>query len=152
MKRLVLFALLAAAAARAEGVREERPILVSAELFGRGVLGSVDVEAYFGQHFGVGIGFGGFPCIDESVCNGYTVAVPVFVSFNPIGNVHSLYLSAGIAFWHDNGGSGHGSVGEAQIGYQLQLHSGFMVRPVFQLFLSRNDVLPWFGLALGYAF
>jgi hypothetical protein len=149
-------ALLLAGAARAEGVREARPWIVNAELLGRAGLASVNVERYFNQYVGVGVGIGFLPCFDSGICDGNVTMVPVYLSVNPLGDVHSLYLSVGVASGFDS--SSTFAVGVAQVGYQMQLRGGFFLRPTVQVYFKHGseavglDYFPWAGLALGYSF
>lgn len=137
-------------------MREERPWIVHAELLGRAGLASLNVERYFNQYVGVGVGLGFLPCFDSDICNGNVTIVPVYLSLNPLGNVHSLYFSIGGVFGLDSNSSF--ALWVAQLGYQLQLHGGFFLRPTLQLYFKHGtealglDFFPWIGLALGYSF
>jgi hypothetical protein len=158
--RALVAALLVAGAAHAEGVREARPNIVEIELFGRGLLYSVAFERYFNQYVGAGVGVGAVPCFDKDLCTGTGFVLPVFVSVNPLGDEHSLYLSGGATlaissdFTHP--------IAMLALGYQLQLRGGFVLRPIVQLLVSRVQatsaspssfiLIPWGGLTIGYSF
>ncbi|MCB9555920.1 MAG: hypothetical protein H6707_07440 [Deltaproteobacteria bacterium] len=131
-------------------VRVERPNLVTVELMGRGVLYSVNYERYLTSWFGLGVGAMGFGNSD-----GGLGMFPVFVSFNPVGDEHSLYLSAGATFLVGDTRffSAISTVfGNAQAGYQMQLRGGFVLRATANFLFSEHGWLIWPGVNLGGSF
>ena len=78
---LLAIVLLAPSGSHGIQVREERPNLMGAELGGRSLLG-VGYERYLTNRIGVGAAVG--------------LLVALSVSVVPVGDVHSLYLSANV--------------------------------------------------------
>jgi len=130
--------LLAPLAARGIGVREQRPNLIGGELGGRAGIVSVNYEHYLSNRFGIGIG-GMKWGWDGGV-------IPVYLSTVPAGDVHALYLSAGVTFLWDNGsGLALPAIG---VGYQFQSHAGFY----FRLSVGTFGIMPLPAVALGGSF
>src|ERR1051325_1434420 len=67
----------------------DRPNFAGVELLGRGVLYSANYERYV-KRVGFGAGIASWRIDNKTVA-----IVPMYVSFRPIGNTHSLYLSGG---------------------------------------------------------
>jgi hypothetical protein len=128
---------------------QERPNLVGGEIAGRALAYSVNYERNF-KRAGLGVGFATWR-IDRK----FIAIVPMYVSYKPVGQKHSLYLSAGATV---------GSVtdtlfaektavfGTATIGYERLSESGFVLRPTLNFLITRDDHLWWPGLLLGYRF
>ena len=136
--------------ARAEEVRVAKPNLIGGELGGRGVFCTVNYERYLNSHVGAGVG----------IEPGSPVWWTVYVSYLP-GNVHSLYLSAGVTvvtlnvFGEDVGGP---TPFHLAAGYQFQTPGGFVIRPFGMLwfihvdFINETHALPWAGLTIARSF
>ena len=154
---LLLLALAATALApsstAAAGVRDVHPNLVGGELLGRGFVLTANYERYLNNHFGLG---GGVMGIGTS--EGTVGIVPLYASFLS-GNMHSLYLSAGAAFF-GGGGSIHDYestwVMQGSVGYQFQSPGGFFVRPILTFNQatagSGGGFLAWPGITIGGSF
>jgi hypothetical protein len=154
MRFAVLLCLLAAIVttplgAHATGIRETRPNLVYGELGGRAVLFSAGYERYLTGRVGIGAGAFGFGSSDGGVG-----LFPVYLSFVPVGDVHSLYLSAGATYlagssWDESWGTWFGTF---SVGYQYQSESGFFVRPMMTMIYKSEGfaVLP--GVTMGGSF
>jgi hypothetical protein len=100
------------------GIREQRPNLVGGELGGRGGIASVNYERYLSNKLGVGVGG-----MSWGEAGG---VIPVYISIVPAGDIHALYLSAGVTFgWDANEGSGWPAF---SVGYQFQSQGGFFLR------------------------
>ena len=139
--------------AAAEGVRESHPNLVGGELLGRGFVTTVNYERFLNNRFGLGAGIMAIGSGD-----GIVGIMPLYASFLP-GDVHSLYLSAGGAFF-GGGGTFHTYestwIMQGSIGYQYQSPSGFFIRPLFTI----NKLTPgssgiayvWPGITIGGSF
>src|SRR6185503_5022288 len=85
---MILIASLSNVGALAQG--QEQPNLFGIELLGRGLLYSANYERYVTPRIGLGVG-GAYCSIDG---NRVTI-VPVYASWTPVGDRHSLYLAAG---------------------------------------------------------
>jgi len=132
-------------------VRVKRPNLVGGELGGRGILYSFNYERYFSPQIGVGAGLMGI-----GTGEGGVFLIPLYVSFTPVGNVHSLYLSGGYTIagasadeWGTTKSTGFGT---AAIGYLYQSETGFYVRPTMSLLFIADNFLAIPGIALGSSF
>ena len=112
--------------------------LLGSELLGRGII-TLNFERRLAHGLGVGGGIG--------------IGGDAYFSYVP-GQVHSVYLSAGIGYlpriyfrpdsWH----------GQGTIGYQFQSPGGFFIRPMLTTFFLNEDetvrALP--GLTIGGSF
>ena len=119
------------------GVREKRPNLIFGELGGR-ALASINYERYLSDRTGFGVGgmyFGSAGGV-----------IPVSVSMIPTGDIHSLYLSAGVTFGWDSSEAFVWPT--AGIGYQFQSQRGFFLR----LSVSNVGFWPVLGVAVGGSF
>ena len=144
--------LAAASGVNGEGIREQRPTLVYGELGGKAVIFSMGIERYFTNVVGVGAGMMGFGS-DE----GFVGLFPVYLSLNPVGDIHSLYLSAGTTIaaasnWDETESN---ALFTGSIGYQYQSEGGFFVRPTLNIITDFDSdgaffVLP--GVAIGGSF
>jgi hypothetical protein len=121
-----------------EGIRERRPNFVGGELGGRAGIGSIHYERYLNNRFGVGIG---------GLWLGEAGGVmPLYLSTVPVGNTHSLYLSAGATFgWDSKGGSAWPAL---SVGYQFQSDGGFFLRLSVETF----GLWPLLGISFGGSF
>ncbi len=140
--------------AHATGIRETRPNLVYGELGGRIFVGeaatvSAGYERYLTSRVGIGAGAFGF-----WTAGGGLGSFPVYLSFIPVGDNHSLYLSAGATFTHY--GDWTYSRGEwswtFSAGYQYQAEGGFFVRPTVNMVDGPGDFIVVPGIAIGGSF
>jgi hypothetical protein len=72
--------------------------------------------------------------------------IPVYISTVPAGDVHALYLSAGVTFLWDSGSGG--PLPAISVGYQFQSHGGLF----FRLSISTFGIWPVPGVSLGGCF
>ncbi len=156
-------ALLASPAAVVAGANTERPNVVALEAGGRGLLFSVQYERWLNDWVSLGGGLSGFPCVECTVDGGFRgylmLLVPTWASLAvPLGDVHSLVLSAGATVGLPLASGGR-SFAYPNIGlaYQLHLHGGFVLRPGFLLILVFPEngtayIQPWGGLQVGFSF
>ena len=155
MRRTVLLCLtmalvLAPLGAHAEGVREQRPNLVFGEIGGKAVIVSAGYERYLNNQFGLGVGGVGW-----AASGGGIGLFPVYVAFIPGGDVHSMYLSAGVTYFagSDNWSSSWMEwFGTFSAGYHFQSQGGFFVRPTMNLLYRGEDFFVIPGIALGGCF
>jgi len=138
--------------ARAEGASENHRNFVGGEILGRGLVATFTYERFVTDHFGLG---GGFMAVGSS--GGVASILPLYVSYVP-GDIHSLYLGAGVAF------VGGGDVQDFEstwvmqytAGYQFHSTNGFWVRPTFTLNIETMNTggrtLLWPGIAMGGSF
>lgn len=146
---LALIVALAPLGAGAAGIRETRPNLVYGELGGRAVLLSAGYERYLTDRVGIGVGAFGFGNSEGGVA-----LVPVYLSFAPVGDIHSLYLSAGATYlgggsWDENWGTWFGTF---SAGYQYQSEGGFFVRPLMTVIYRSDGFLALPGITIGGSF
>jgi len=139
-------------------IRKKDPNSLYVEFGGRALLYSINYERFITPKIGVGVGAGAF---------GVGWAFPAYVSFVPVGNIHSLYLSAGVTpaldldveqsasggfFDRDVDASGTDIAGTLQVAYQLQSWEGLLIRLGMTTFISESGVLPWPTATLGLSF
>lgn len=145
---LFVLILLAPASARGGAVREDRPNLIAGELGGKAIIYSVMYERYL--HSRVGIGIGGMAWLGDDTAG----LIPLTVSLIPVGDVHSLYLSAGVdlivgvADYEED----PPVLGTFTIGYQYHSHGGLFVRPTLNVIYTDEALLGFPGLAIGGSF
>ena len=145
----LLLILLSPGIAPAAGVREDRPNLIGGEILGRGFALTVNYERFLNNQFGLGAGFMMIGTSGNAIG-----VVPVYASYLS-GDMHSLYLSAGTAFFTGSGGSEGGRILQGSIGYHFQSPSGFFVRPLFTVNMDRTgsgELLIWPGVTIGGSF
>lgn len=134
-----------------QAVRALRPNLVHGQLLGRGILYTLNYEHYFGPRIGAGVGLMAIASSDAT----FTL-IPVFLSLNPVGDIHSLYLSPGAVFIAAGSPSQGDFVstvlGAVEIGYQYQSATGFMIRPGFDILFGGGGFLIWPGFSIGASF
>ncbi|MFH1690455.1 MAG: hypothetical protein ABIE42_09490 [Candidatus Eisenbacteria bacterium] len=159
MRRIVLLCLatalvlvsLAAHAEAIQGIREQRPNLVFGEIGGKAIIFSAGYERYLSNRFGLGVGGVGW-----GASGGGIGLFPVYVSFIPVGDVHSVYLSAGVTYfagvgnWTGDGWSDW--FGTFSAGYHYQSEGGFFVRPTMNMLYKGEGFLVIPGIALGGCF
>jgi hypothetical protein len=109
---LLAIVLLAPSGSHGVEVREERSNLIGAELGGRSLLG-VGYERYLTNRIGVGAAVG--------------LLVALSVSVIPVGDIHSLYLSANVVSDWDQSDS-DGVLPGLTVAYQFQSETGLFVR------------------------
>jgi hypothetical protein len=147
---LVVTLMLAPLSAHGEGIRDKRPSFVFGEIGGKAILFSAGYEHYLTNNFGLGIGAVGW-----GGSGGGVGLFPVYVSFIPIGDVHSLYLSAGVTYiagvsnWDADWVEW---VGTFSIGYQFQSEGGFFVRPTTNTLFRDGEFVVIPGIAIGGSF
>lgn len=137
-------------AAQAQMVRDTRPNLLGGELGGKAIVYNVTYERYFSHRVGIGAGFMGVGTSDGAVG-----LIPVYLVATPVGNQHSLYLSAGgdIVLGSENWDEVDSEwLTVFSAGYLYHSVSGFFVRPTMSLFLEDSDFLLLPGVALGGSF
>lgn len=147
---LMAVILLAALGAHGEGIREQRPNFIGAELGGKGIIYSVDYERYFSGIVGIGVGF-----MAAGSSEGGAGLFPLYLSVIPVGDMHSLYLSGGVTFavgTADWGDFESEALGTFSIGYQYQSEGGLFVRPTMSALFQGDDFLIWPGIAIGGSF
>jgi hypothetical protein len=140
---------------KVDAVAQDQPNLVGVELLGRGLIYSVNYERNLTQRTGLGVGVA-YWSIDKA----HITIVPLFASWNPIGDRHSLYLAAGTtlvngrenSFWFDNSESGFVAAATSSVGYQYRSPGGFVIRPALNILLSRHGNIAWPGLTIGRRF
>ena len=145
---LVVVAVFVTAAAPAESqpVPRDRPNLAGVELLGRAILYSVNYERYVTERVGLGAGVAVHP--------GATV-VPLYLSLNPVGDRHSLYIGAGVTLGitgRDPSDSDSVALAVASVGYQYRSRRGFVVRPFLSVLTDGDEAGPWIGISLGKLF
>ena len=140
---VVAVLLMTAAPAESQPVPRGQPNLAGVELLGRGILYRMNYERYFTERVGLGGGVAAYP--------GGTV-VPLYLSLNPVGDRHSLYLGAGATFGFTEDDSDARALGVASIGYQYRSSRGFVVRPFLGVVTDGNETLPWIGITLAKLF
>ena len=146
---LVAMIVMAPLGAHAAGIRETRPNLVYGELGGRAVLFSAGYERYLNSRVGIGAGGFGFGNNEGGVG-----LFPVYLSFIPVGDIHSLYLSAGATYltggsWDESWGTWFGTF---SAGYQYQSEGGFFVRPIMTMVYKSEGFLVLPGVTIGGSF
>jgi hypothetical protein len=145
----VVFLMAAPLAAQEQGIREEHPNLVGVELGGRALLYNIFYERYVTQQIGLGAGLEGFGTSDGAV-----VLIPLWVSLVPLGNIHSLYLSAGATYaaasnWEELESLWFGTVAA---GFFYQSVGGFFVRPTITMLFRDEGFLVLPSVSLGGSF
>jgi hypothetical protein len=147
---LVMVILLASIAANGETVRERKPNLIGGEIGGRAILYSVNFERYLTNRVGIGAGLMGFGTSDGAVG-----LVPFYLSFIPVGDMHSMYCSfgataaAGSANWETLDAAW---LGTFSLGYQYQSETGFFARPTLNMIYNDGGWLILPGVAIGGSF
>jgi hypothetical protein len=155
-----MIVLLTARVAEAQTGPDDPRNLIGLEVLGRAGIYSVNYERLVTPRIAVGIGFarwsvsGGF----FSYAKTSTVHLPMYVSWNPLGDIHSLYIAAGSTMslskreYLSTRSSFQSTVmGTATLGYQFRSLSGFLVRPSVS-YLSNDRGIFWPGLTIGLTF
>lgn len=135
--------------APAAGIRETRPNLLYGEFGGRGVFFSTGYERYLNSRVGIGAGAFGLGTNE----GGFGV-FPVYLSFIPVGDIHSLYLSAGTTYlvggsWDESWGAW---LGTFSAGYQYQSEGGFFARPLMTMLYWSDGFVVYPGITIGGSF
>ena len=142
----VLAILLSATAAQAQSPHGSN--FAGVELLGRGILYTLNFERY-ARRAGVGIGIAAWR-FDKTV-----LVVPMYVSFRPIGQTHSLYLSAGATVGLQVSTlrtSPTAVYGTATVGYEHLSKSGLVLRPTYTFLFAPEGGVLWPGFQIGYRF
>jgi hypothetical protein len=136
---------------RTQAIRELRPNVVHGQFLGRGILYTLNYERYFSARIGAGVGLMAIGSSDAT----FTL-IPVYLSLNPVGDIHSLYLSPGVVFVAagspSQGDFASTVLGVVEIGYQYQSATGFMIRPGFDILFGDGGFLVWPGFSIGASF
>lgn len=143
----VMALLLSVPAAEAQTVAD-RPNLAGFEFLGRGLIYSTNYERHV-RRVGFGAGIASWRIDSKTIA-----IIPLYVSFRPIGDTHSLYLSGGATVGSDIStlfSAPRAVFGTASVGYEHFSKSGLVIRPTFNLMFG-GEVLPWPGLMIGYRF
>jgi hypothetical protein len=137
--------------------RQDQPNLLGVELLGRGLIYSVNYERSLTPRTGIGMGTA-YWNIDKA----HIAIVPLYASWNPVGDRHSLYLAAGTtliygrekSFLFDTPGSESAflAAGTSSVGYQYRSSGGYVIRPALNILLSRHGNIVWPGITLGRRF
>lgn len=161
-----VFICFAAGSAWAENERVTRPTSLGLELFGRGLLYTVQIDEVLSEELAAGIGFGtvGLQRPDGTDLNGSARLLPMYVNYYFMpeqGSVFatagaSLILNAGDAKGNESsiGGVKFSSAGvlpSIGIGYENRSPVGVLLR-ITGYGLIGKSFYPWFGFALGFAF
>ena len=137
---------------------QDQSSIAGVELLGRGVLYSVNYERYFTERAGLGIGAALYPS-----GNNRLMIVPLYGSWNPVGDRHSLYLGAGTTLAFGSLGSilpfgekpsnwSMRAMGTASVGYQYRSFGGFVIRPTVSFLMLGDQRVIWPGIILGRRF
>ena len=136
------------------------PNAVYFELFGNGLLYSLNYDRLLTPKIAARVGFMGLAAADDSSSAG-VIATPLMVSYLfGEGNSHfetgiGVMLAAGgvesVEGFEDE--SFCGAVGTATLGYRYQRPGGgFVFRAGVTPMFNTSNVAPWFGISLGYGF
>jgi hypothetical protein len=124
------------------------------ELFGAGILYSVNYEVTLSDRIGLRLGVGGLPFSGASYVAG--VAMPTMLFGR---GAHKAVVAGGVGLgWIEDIGLFESQEqfeiwGVGSIGYQLQTEPrGFFVRVAFTPIFAEGDVSPWGGVSFGSAF
>ena len=130
------------------------PNLIGVELLGRAGIYSVNYERLIARGAGLGAGFAYWGGSTD-----HAVLVPLYASWTPIGQTHSLYLGTGATVVVTNvtlfGGSrpyDAGGIGHATVGYQFRSRSGLVIRPAANYFFGEGGGVLWPGIMIGGTF
>jgi hypothetical protein len=147
---LVLILVFGSLAARADGIREKRPNLVFGEIGGKAFFFNAGYERYLTNHLGLGVGAVGW-----GGSGGGIGLFPLYATFVPFGETHSLYMAWGITLVAGSNNWDEGwseSIGMTAVGYTFQSEGGFFVRPTVSALYGGDDFLMIPGVALGGCF
>lgn len=124
------------------------------ELFGAGILYSINYELTLSDRIGLRLGVGGLPFSGASYIAG--VAMPTMLFGR---GAHKVVVAGGVGFgWIEDIGLFETQeefefYGVGSIGYQLQTEPrGFFVRAAFTPIFTDGKVSPWGGVSFGSAF
>ena len=135
--------------ADAQPVRRSQPNVAGVELLGRALIYSVNYERYVKERLGIGVGI----AVWDSTGEGSSAAVvPLYVSLNPIGETHSLYIATGVTVGAVEDDTSARAFGTATVGYQYRSRSGFIIRPALNLLLGSDPSFVWPGITLAKSF
>jgi hypothetical protein len=162
-------AVLAAAGAqtaKADEARSLNPNAISLEIFGKGLLYTVQYDRAMTEDFfaGIGVGTVGIDNLDGSDANATAVLVPVYAGYYFMREQGSPYVEIGASIVANNStATNHQtSIGNVQFssnqvlphfgaGWETRTDQGFLFR-VTGYGIVGKTLRPWFGATLGYAF
>lgn len=149
-----------AAPSETEETRVTRPHAVSVEVFGRALSFSVNYDRSFERYFSAGFGLSQIATyqnsqVRQAVTYFNAYFLPEFESaFVTVGLNRAL--NADLAKFKDTSLGRfrfpeHGWVSQVGLGWEHRLSQGFLFRSGAYVLFGDN-VLPWFGFSVGYAF
>jgi hypothetical protein len=134
---------------------QEQKNLVGIELLGRAGLYSVNYERWTTFRVGLGAGLEYWYFGRDQ----HTFIAPLYISSNPIGDRHSLYLSAGATVLFSNAtlfsnsrDYSSGALGTISGGYQFRSRGGFLIRPTVNYIFDGTRGVVWPGVTIGRMF
>jgi hypothetical protein len=152
--------------ARAEHTRVTNPNALNVEVFGRGLLYSVNFDRVVSDDLVAGIGFGStsMRTLDDQDPGVTATLVPVYVNYYFMRDQGSLYVTAGADVVTNSsdlkglkstyGGmqfNANAVLPTFGLGYENRGDYGFLFR-VAAYGVVAKSVNPWFGFTLGWAF
>ena len=152
--------------AHAENERVTKPTAVSLELFGRGLLYTVEADSMLADNLGAGFGFGtvGLKQHNGPDLNNSAKLMPVYVNYYFQDEQGSLFLTLGASLiFNQNDVKGNDStIGNVNfsssgvqpsfgLGYENRGPTGMLLR-ITGYGIVGKQIYPWFGFSLGYAF
>lgn len=152
--------------ARAEHTRVTNPNAVTLELFGKGMLWSVQYDRALSDDLVAGLGWGGVPVkfANDTDANIRATLIPAYMSYYFFRDQGSPMVTAGVTLVNNTsevktlksnpGGlrfSSSAALPTIGVGYENRGDSGFLFRVNAYGILGDNFV-PWFGFTFGYAF
>jgi hypothetical protein len=133
--------------------------LVGVELLGRAVLYSVNYERSIARRIGLGIGVATVSVRGWWISSTRTTTMflPMYVSLNPLGDTHSLYVATGITPMLRRRTSTYEgtrffveATHTATLGYQYRSSdSGLVIRPTINYISYDRGLILWPGVTIG---
>ncbi len=146
---VLVVSFLAVSTAEAQSVRRSQPNVAGVELLGRGLIYSVNYERYVRERVGVGVGIA---ILGSTGASSGAAIVPIYLSLNPVGDTHSLYIGTGVTVGIVESGASAGAFGTATVGYQYRSGDGFIIRPSLSVLFAGDLRLLWPGITLARSF
>jgi hypothetical protein len=152
--------------AHAENERATRTNAVSLELFGRGLLYTMQIDSMLSEELGAGVGFGtvGLKRPGGADLNTSARLIPVYMNYYFQPEQGSLFatLAASLVANVGTAKGNESAVGDVTfssssvqpsfgLGYENRSPTGVVLRLTAYGIVAQK-VYPWFGFALGYAF
>ena len=157
---VVILLLLSVSTANAQTSSREARNLIGLELLGRAGIYSVNYERLIKPRVGFGLGVARwstqgcfFTCSKSN-----TVIVPLYVSWNPVGDTHSLYVAAGTTLKVSKVDRSRSTsysadaIATATVGYQYRSSGGFLIRPTVSRVVGPDWTAIWPGVTMGFTF